>query len=258
MLQKEEWYAGVNPTDPEVQQLIFTRIDKLISETLIDGIWLDFFRWPCHWESPDPNLYQTSFDERTIKLFFESKKISAPEHLSDPVERNRWILENKLDDWTEFKCDQIVQLARAVRKFAKERKSNIIIGLFSIPWQEMDFYGAMRSIVGQDLVRLAPHIDVFSPMVYHAMCGKSEKWISEVTEYVSLKTGNVVLPIIQSMDVPRKISDMEFTNALNYGINARGSKGVIVFKLAGLSEIKLQNMIAVFEKYDYYKFEGFK
>lgn len=249
LLEKEEWYAGVNPTDPDVFQAVLKKVEKIINTNRIDGIWLDFFRWPCHWESPDPNLYQTSFDDRTIDLFLKEKQIILPDHIQNSVERNQWILNNKLELWTEFKCDKIVELAERVNKFVKSQKSDILIGLFHVPWTNEDFDGAMREIVGQDLARLSPYIDIFSPMVYHAMCGKSPQWIGEIVKYTYHKTSKPVLPIIQSMDIPREISPTEFFESLDSGISATGSAGIIVFNIKGLNEAKLIEMSELFQKY---------
>lgn len=248
LLEKEDWYAGVNPTNPDVFQAVLNKIEKIINTNGVDGIWLDFFRWPCHWESPDPNLYQTSFDDRTIDLFLKQKQIILPDHFQNSVERNQWILRNKLELWTEFKCDKIVELAEKVNKFVKSKKSDILIGLFHVPWMNDDFDGAMRKIVGQDLARLSPYIDIFSPMVYHVMCGRSPQWIGEIVKYTYHKTSKPVLPIIQSMDVPREISPNEFVESLNSGISATGSAGIIVFNIKGMNEAKLIKMIELFQK----------
>ena len=249
LLEKEEWYAGVNPTDPNVFQAVLNKIERIISTGAVDGIWLDFFRWPCHWESPNPNLYQTSFDDRTIGLFFKEKQVTIPGNISNKLARNQWILNNHLNLWTEFKCDQIVGLAEKVRQFVKSKNKNVLIGLFHIPWTDEDFDDAIKKIVGQDLARLAPHIDIFSPMVYHAMCGKSPQWVAEMTKYVYHQTNKPVLPIIQSMDIPRKVTEIEFEKTVNSGFQIKESTGIIVFNIKGLSDAKLKKMKAVFDQY---------
>ena len=247
-IEKEEWYAAVNPTNQNVFQAILKKFETIISTKRVDGIWLDFFRWPCHWESPNPNFYQTSFDDHTVNLFLKRKQIVLPDNIQNSSERNQLILQNKLDRWTEFRCDIIVELAAKVNKLVKSIKSDILIGLFHIPWTNNDFNGALRKIVGQDLARLSPYIDVFSPMVYHAMCGKSPQWISEITTYTYDKTNKPILPIIQTMNIPREISIDEFLESLNSGTEATGSAGIIVFNMKGLNEAKLSKMIEIFKK----------
>jgi len=249
LLEKEDWYAGVNPMDTDVFKAVLNKIQRIITSNTVDGIWLDFFRWPCHWESPKPNLYQTSFDDRTINLFLTEKRITIPNNISNPIKRNQWILEKHLNSWAEFKCDQIVRLAEKVRQLVKSKNENIIIGLFHVPWTNEDFNNALKKIVGQDLARLSSHIDIFSPMVYHAMCGKSPQWVQEITKYVYQTTNKPVLPIIQSMNIPRELSDTEFLHTLEFGLQADGSSGTIVFNLNGLNEAKLLKLKKVFEQY---------
>lgn len=249
LLEKEEWYGGVNPTNVDVFQAVLKKVQKIITTSEVDGIWLDFFRWPCHWESPNPNLHQTSFDDRTIDLFLKEKQITIPNDISNSIVRNQWILNNHLTSWTEFKCDQIVRLAEKVRRFVMLENKNVIIGLFHIPWTDKDFDGAIKKIVGQDLSRLSPHIDIFSPMVYHAMCGKSSQWVEKMITYVNQETNKPVLPIIQSMNIPREITDIEFNATLNSGLQAQGSAGIIVFNIKSLSEAKLTKLIEIFDQY---------
>ena len=44
----------------------------------LDGVWLDFIRWPCHWEVPEPALPRTSFDAATVARFARDAGIDLP------------------------------------------------------------------------------------------------------------------------------------------------------------------------------------
>ena len=241
-LPKEEWYAGVNPIIDEIQNEVFAKIKKLIMESDIDGIWLDFIRWPCHWESHSPKLEQTSFDEFTVKKFLTENHINLPAHIKNSIERNQWILDNYLTEWTNWKCLQITSIVKQVRQITKDAPRKILIGLFGVPWHEDDFDGAIKRIIGQDYKELAKYVDIFSPMVYHVMCGKDVKWIGEITGWVHHQTGRSVLPIIQSIDFPNTLQSQEFGRAINIGLQAEGSCGIIIFNIKGLSNDKLEIM----------------
>ena len=233
-LEKVEWYAGVNPSVPEVRKFCSEKVRRA-AKLPVNGVWLDFIRWPCRWESPSPRLVQTSFDDLTIELFSRDTGIEVPQ--INPKERASFIIKNYLEEWTDWKCRQITSFVSEARKILGSDKK---LGMFLVPWKSEDYNGAIRSIIGQDVEELKEYVDVFSPMVYHAMCGKPVEWISDVTSWVWKKTGKEVLPIIQVADVPRRLSDEEIELALEAAISVRGSKGVIIFSMRHLNEKKLE------------------
>ena len=51
-LEPEEWYYGVNPSTPVVRHRLLEELEKLLTGHVLDGVWLDFIRWPCHWGEP--------------------------------------------------------------------------------------------------------------------------------------------------------------------------------------------------------------
>jgi hypothetical protein len=85
-----------------------------------------------------------------------------------------------------------------------------------------------------------PSVDVFSPMVYHAMCGHPVEWIGAVTEEIQALGGKPVWPIVQSVDEPRPLPVAEYGRALDMALNHPASEGVLVFTLkSALQEVKL-------------------
>jgi len=232
-LQMLEWYAGVNPAIPEVRNFCLDRIRKA-ARLPVDGVWLDFIRWPCRWESPSPRLIQTSFDDLTIELFSKETGIEIP--YITPRERALFIIKNHLKEWTDWKCRQITSFVSEARDILGKKK----LGVFLVPWRFKDYNGASRSIIGQDVEELREYVDVFSPMVYHAMCGRPVEWISEIASWVWNKTGKEVLPMIQVAEIPRPLSEREIELAIEAAISAKGSSGVIIFSFSHLNTKKLK------------------
>jgi len=77
---------------------------------------------------------------------------------------------------------------------------------------------------------MTPWVDVFSPMVYHRMCGESVDWIhSRVRQFVH-DTGKPVWPIIQACSVPDELTEQEFLAAIANAEN-EPSGGVILFAM---------------------------
>jgi hypothetical protein len=121
--------------------------------------------------------------------------------------------------------------------------------MFSVPWTETDWDGALRRIMGQDLEALAKYIDVFSPMVYHKMCGQPVPWIANITEHAHGLTDKPIWPIIQTMSKPEAMSDQEFGAAIDQARQADGSQGVILFTWKGLlEENRISTMRARFDR----------
>jgi len=109
--------------------------------------------------------------------------------------------------------------------------------MFAVPWRETDFNGTIKKVTGQDFKSLAKYIDVFSPMVYHKMCGQPTKWIHEIVGYMDKLTGKPILPIIQTEDKPEEISGKEFKEGVNRAIR-KPSQGAIIFFLEDLLKDK--------------------
>ncbi|NOZ56915.1 MAG: hypothetical protein GXO73_09050 [Calditrichaeota bacterium] len=249
-LEKIEWYAGVTPTISEVQEDRLNALRELLKSTRVDGVWLDFIRWPAKWERPDPILPKTSFDPVTLKQFEEKTGVAIPESLTSVPEIANWILTKHEPEWTRFRCEVIADVVARARAICDEAGRPVTLGLFEVPWTADDFGGALLKTVGQDPKRLGEFVDVFSPMVYHGMCGQPVDWIARVTTWVHETSGKPVWPIVQSLDKPEKMSAEEFARTLETALKAKGSSGVIIFTLRETSPDKLEAMRRVFRSLD--------
>jgi len=231
-IEKEKWYAGVCPNKIWIREQKKAEIKKLIQEYDIDGIWLDFIRYPCFWEGSDPKLQQTCFCDDCLNKFQENTGIVLPESLKSRKEKAQWILTGFEDEWIEFKCNSITGYVQQIQNLVKNIDEKIMVGLFSVPWQQDDFEGGIKRITGQDLKALAPYVDVFSPMAYHKICKKNLEWIGNLASEVSLITGKTVWTTVQSMSSPDKLSADEFINSIDTALE--NSDGVIIFNLSGV------------------------
>jgi hypothetical protein len=243
-LQQLKWYCGVNPSTPEVRQAQLSAFEALLRDYNLDGVWLDFIRWPCLWEGADPARPRTSFDAATLAQFQRDTGLELP--YDNPVSL---LLKRYESAWTAWRCEQITTWVAEAKATLKRIKPQATLGLFSIPWRLADFDGAILNIIGQDFQALSEHVDVFSPMVYHAMCGRPPAWIGEVVEEVHALSQKPVWPIIQSVDKPRQLSAEEYGQALDVGLTHPDSGGVLVFTLEGalqpeklaITQAKLRN-----------------
>ena len=233
------WYCGVNPAHPAVQQQALAKLEGLLIEHTIDGVWLDFIRWPCHWEVHDPYLPLTSFDPGTVERFCRDTGIDPV--VGEVTAVARVILERHAARWTEWCCAQVTSWVAAARGIVDRVRPGAVLGLFGVPWRLADREGAILRVIGQEYKALGQYVDVFSPMVYHRMCGYPPEWIASVTDEVHALSGKPVWPIVQSVDDPELLPADEYAAALDAALASPASEGVLVFTLKGaLGEDKLR------------------
>ena len=229
------WYYGVCPSHEGVRNECLQHV-KNILEKDINGIWLDFIRYPTKWEEPEPYILDTCYCDKCLKKFSE--------YLGEPIEGNT--LEDKVllidgsyyIEWIEFKTEMITSMVKEVRKLIDEHNikvedgKKVKLGFFAIPWQDKEHSAGIKRIVAQDFGSLSTLVDVFSPMLYHKMGGKDVSWIKEMVNYF-WEVGKPQLPLIQTEPRESEISTEEFKQALEYA-SASPSTGVCVFFLEDL------------------------
>ncbi len=245
-LEAEGWYYGVNPSVPAVRQARLEELEALLSMYPIDGVWLDFIRWPCHWEVHEPRLPRTSFDTGTVARFCRDVGVEvqaeAPRGMADQI------LGQYAEAWRTWRCDQITSWVEAARAVVERVRPGALLGLFGVPWQLDDYQGAILDVIGQDYRALGTEVDVFSPMVYHRMCGRGPAWPAAVAAHVHEQSGKPVWPIVQSVDQPDTLPAKEYGAVLDALLDHPAVEGVLVFTMEGaLAPAKLEATIARFQ-----------
>ena len=124
-----EWYVGIAPTDRGHQQEILSTIRSVAATFPIDGLFLDFVRWPLHWEIElrpgHPRPPDSSFDPATLAIFEHSTGIRLPPDTVSARARADWIREKHPREWVDFKCrvvSEFVAEARAILKAARQNR----------------------------------------------------------------------------------------------------------------------------------------
>ncbi len=236
-IEKVQWYAGVCPNQPWLRAEKLTAIAKKAEEGLADGVWLDFIRYPVHWEdgAPRPKQDETCFCPVCLAKFQKDTGLTFPEQIHSASETAEYLLTTRREEWFDWRAEQIAEFVKEASATLHRANPKAKLGLFCVPWQPQDYDNAMRRVVGQDLKRLAPHVDVFSPMVYHKLCKRSPEWVGEVARYVSEQTGKTVWPITQAFNEPTEMSDEEFAQSVRSGLQ-EPSAGVILFSFGHMEK----------------------
>ncbi len=230
---REDWYEPALPVLPELRAHRLNELEELVRSAPVDGVWLDFIRWPARWERAQPRLYHSSFDPITLRQFQADTGITLPEEAEQPAEAARWILSHAAEPWFDWRCQQIASFVAEARARLHQHRPEAILGAFTVPWTDQDFDGAFIRIIAQDPAQLAPHVDVLSPMVYHRLCGRDVAWIGRVTRWVQERSGRPVWPIIEAIEPADAYPATEFAAACREADQASG-EAILVFLLKGM------------------------
>lgn len=228
-MEADEGYVGLCPTNERYRMEKLEALSNLVESYDIDGVWLDFIRYPARWEKPKPILRQYCFCQSCLQKFSEDTGILLIGE--KPRDKAEFILSKHAKAWVNWKCKVIAEFVRQAKQRIAKVRPWIPLGAFTVPWKDNDFGGAIKLIIGQDFKLLSKWVDIFSPMAYHRLCGKSVEWVGEVTKYMVESTNRQVWTTIQSYDVPI----CEFMSALEQTVRS-GSSGVIVFHWNGVKQ----------------------
>jgi len=228
---------------------LLERVDRLMSEYPFDGLWLDFIRWPGRWEQKRPKLTPVCFCPTCLSEFSRDRGVHIPADLATTAEKASWILAHHAQAWYAWRCDRVADVVRRIRRIVKQRRGpDALLGIFAVPMRLADFDGAIIKTYGQDWRKLAPYVDVFSPMVYHIYCGRPLEWISQVTGEVQRLSGRSVWPIVQSCSVPAEMTSDEFVRAVREGAKAP-AQGILIYSTTyTLKENKWEAMVKVYRE----------
>lgn len=241
------WYTGLCPTHEGVRSAALDKVERATKKD-IDGIWLDFIRYPMHWEEKNPEVLDTCYCDRCLKLFEEyiGEPISGVGGEGNDLENLALHIDGSYyHEWLEFKTGQITSFVEDARKIIDESAKKIKLGFFAIPWTDKEYGAGIKRIMGQDFDKLSGLVDIFSPMLYHKMLEKDVSWVGEMIDYF-WQVGKPFLPLIQTEDKPTKLVQKEFEDALTLATK-KPSFGVCAFYFDDL--IKSNEKFETLEKF---------
>ena len=227
---EETGSGGVCPTHAAWREDRKERLRDLVSrlggKDGIDGIWLDFVRYPGEWERKEPAIPDTCYCERCLRRFQRETGVALPLKGKGPEAAAAWIRVHERHAWMVWKKEQIASFIRAAREIV----GDLTLGLFVVPWRKGEYGNTVSYDLAQDAEDLSRFVDVISPMTYHVMCGRSASWVGDVTRYFQETSSCAVWPIVQSMDVrPEALEE-----ALRSAADAMAD-GVLVFHMRAMN-----------------------
>lgn len=229
------WFLGACPTEPGFRAYRRNQLETLIARYSLAGVWMDYFHWHAQFEEPEPILPETCFCPSCLAAFAQSSGLRIPD--GNVAAKAAWILKEHEDVWRDWRVGVLVEWAREMRAIVRRKRPEALLGVYHCPWTDTEFGGARRRILGLDFDRLAPEVDVFSPMVYHERMGRRPAWVGEYVEWLSnrLPPSSRIWPIVQAHGDPGAISAEAFEAVMRGGASGRAS-GLQMFTMGAVAE----------------------
>ena len=235
-------YAGLIPTDEAYNDWLAHRLSAVLATNRLDGLVLDFLRWPGHWAlelRPGARPRHGSYDPITLRRFrravLEAGHNASDIHPADPVGAAAAVRARHAEAWTRFRCDVIDE---TTDRLAQEiRSSGRWVGMFVVPASDE----VRRTVYGQDTHRLGRRVDALLPMTHHATLRKPPSWVRPIADNLRVGTDVAVVPVVQATstvahsaghDWGPPVDPAEFGRALRHAgrASARGTThGFCVF-----------------------------
>lgn len=213
--------------------LLTSWLEKFRGKSAIDGVWLDFIRYPGRWEQGAPNIPDTCYCPRCLGKFQADSGSRIADEAKTVAEKAGWIRKNARLPWMAWKKEQVASFAREAKRVIEQSSGErrILLGAFLVPWRKADHDGAISFHLAQDAKLLADSVDIISPMVYHRMVERPVAWVGEITDYYAEMSGREVWPIIQA----EKVGEEEFGQVVQT-VSRPSAQGLLVFKHSDLKD----------------------
>ena len=214
----------VCPNHQGVRAEILERV-KLVLGYGVDGLWLNGLKYSTKWALPEPVIYDVCYCERCLAKFSAAL---GDDIVGVTLQDKVLLIDGSYYlEWLEFKCNTITSMAQEIKEVLQKSGQKVKYGFFAVPWKDKEYSAGIKRVLGQDFGALAEIFDIFSPQLFHGMCGRPVDWVKEMEDYF-WEVGKPMLPLIQTENKPDVISNDEFEKAVRYAAE-KPSMGVCVF-----------------------------
>jgi hypothetical protein len=234
-----DWLQFVCPTRADYRRQRIAWFASLVRELHPDGLSLDFIRYFIYWEAVGPDrtgdsIEKFCFCDYCLRLMTVELGLDFPADAVTRQAKAAWVLANHREEWTAWKCEKITSMVRESAAAAKAIQPELKISLHGVPWVENDYEHGLRVVVGQDLEKLAPYVDIFGPMCYFEMLHRPPEWVHDVVVDYFRLTGKAPLPSVQASEFRREPVAVEMIRKHFLAGFEPPSAGVNVFEWNGL------------------------
>lgn len=230
-----DYYKFLCPTRPEVQDFIKTTVHELSQYDSLDGIHLDYIRFPdvILAETLQPKYgivqdkeypeYDYCYCEVCQKEFRKQSGIDILQ-LKDP---------SKNKEWRQFRYDRITHLVNDILVPVAHANKKLITAAVFPNWEMVRQQWPVWKL------------DAVLPMLYNNFYNKGIDWIKEQTEKgVASLTGR--LPLYSGLFIPQ-LSPEDMTKAIEASYSG-GARGIVLFSAQSMTDAHWKNFTQLIKK----------
>jgi hypothetical protein len=234
-------WQGICPTHEAYRASRMAAFRQLLEEYAVDGVWLDYHHAHASWEQAEPNMPDTCFCDRCLRVFAADTGTTLPEGPTSEI--SALLLSALEEEWVRWRCAVLTDWVRELRSILDETRPGALLGTFHNPWTDEERDGARIRKLAIDLQAQAAYVDVFSPMPYHARFGHAgdPEWISRQVQWLGQALGiqgtpgerHRIWPIVQISDWGEAVPLAQVSEVLDQGSRPPAT-GVMVFAWGSL------------------------
>lgn len=228
----EDWLHFICPSREDHLELVAEQIRDLVPRLGPTVVSLDFIRQFVFWEKVElDGPAEVIEDGCYCPACLERFGGTVGERLAERADAAAYIRSQLGEQWSDWKCEVISAAAEKLLAETRALAPEAKLAIKTVPWRESDLDGAIRSVAGQDVPRLASSVDFVTPMAFTQILGRTPAWKADLLDHVRETTGKPIVSYIQAEAVlrPEPITLAQFDKELTVALGDDDKAGIAVF-----------------------------
>jgi len=182
----------MDPANPYVRQYLLNIIDEIASRYEVDGIQLDYIRYP--FQDPSRNFsygYSTTARNQFRQLYgIDPMKISPRDR------QNLW-------KWTEFKINQVNSFVADTSRFLKQKYPRLILSAAVFPFPRHERFDKIQQDWESWVIK--GEIDLLTPMTYALDTNRFQQITQPLTN-TGVLGSTLITPAVKLLNIPEIVA----------------------------------------------------
>lgn len=179
-LRPRKWYFPLNPAHPDLRRRQLARVKRLGQMAGVQGIFLDFIRWPIFWEEVarrgqkgNENDYRWLAGFSPVsKRAFSQKNTGLSIQWPDKKGLSKWLAGPAGQAWQKWRAKQITDFVRAARGVLDQSPGKKQLGVFLVPTRFRRWTAQAPGRLSEQASGSAGGILVLAPMLFTGLVGR--------------------------------------------------------------------------------------